>query len=332
MKDTSILDDDFIIQTHDVKTSENESFLNPTNNNIDILSICGASTAGAGVSGACEYVTDKGYKPTHLITVSYGSVISLPLLLGKKEAIKQVSLNLNHKQFFRVSPMTKKGNISFWGLMRILGSVVAPNKIKSIGVQDVQGLLKTHVSKKEFYDYQKSDKAVIYICTVKASTMEPVLFNIKDRSVTYQRYLDIVSASSRIPVWTQPMVIDGEEYYDGGITDINASCLLLDKFKDSGQKVNELVSIYPFGRGNKVEGKTIKGVFGAIFWLIETLIKNVGKNDTLEEMFKCKNRDIKLSQIHIPKILDSLYDVDKPRLLKLYNLGLQSAKDNFRKW
>lgn len=298
---------------------------------MNILSICGASTAGAGVCGVLEELQRSDFKATHYVCTSYGSVVALPFVLGKLEDIKRVTLEIDHKNFFKVVPMTKKGGITVIGIIRSIASLIFPNKIKSVGIQDIQGLLKNYVSEKEFLWYQNSELPEIFICAVKVCNMEPELFNIKDKSVSYQQWLDITSASSRIPVWTQPMTLEGNEYYDGGVTDINPSCLLLDKFNSRGEVVKELVSIYPFGKGNKVEGKAVRGVIGAIIWIIEALVKNVGKNDALEERFKCDYRGISLSQIFIPKILSNTYDTNPSRLKELYLLGKHVFYEQFRK-
>jgi len=279
-----------------------------------LISGCGASTRGAGV-GTALVESAKRFNFDAFIGVSYSAVVGVPLALGMYEDIERESVSLNHNTFFKVPPMNKKGGLSFKAVMRLLGSISAPKKYHSFGVQDVKPILKKFVSKSLFEKYKKGYYPDVYICAVCVETQQPVVWNVKE--LDYETYLKVVSASSRIPVWTQYEKIGCYHYYDGGVTDTNASVLLLDKLP-----IKEVVSIYP--RPANFEGKkvpNVDGIVGAINWTIDTMLKNVSYNDSLVERLECEKRNISLRQIFLPYVLDNLYDVDPARLKQLQDLA-----------
>ena len=197
----------------------------------------GASTKGAGVGPAlCECIR-QGYSYDYYVGVSYSSVIAIPLAVGMLFEIEQQSVTLSHNKFFDISPITKKGKMSLAAIIRAIFSFLAPKKINSFGVQKVQKLLRKFVTKEIFDEYQNGNYPIIYICAIEVGTKTPVLWNIKEKEhVDYNTYLDMVSASSRIPIWTQPQSVtykgETKMYYDGGVTDTNAASLVLDKHAD----------------------------------------------------------------------------------------------------
>ena len=288
-----------------------------------LLSGAGASTFGAFVGTALVEIA-KRKKFDYFIGVSYSAIVGVPLALGMYEEIVNTTINLKHSDFFKVSPMNKKGKFSFKAAMRLLGSLSAPNKIKSFGVQDVKPILKKFVTREIFNLYQNGNYPPVYICAVNADTQKPTIWNVKNKSICYERYLQIVSASARIPVWTQPEIIDGVEYYDGGVTDTNASSLVIDMNKD----IKEVYSVYPRPKGFK--GKIAperKGIFGAIAWTIDTMLKEVSKNDELLERDLCHERKIKRTQIFPEKyLLDNLYDTTPEKLLQLSQMAKIAVK------
>jgi hypothetical protein len=297
-----------------------------------LLSGPGASTKGAGVGPAlCECVR-QGFLFDYFVGVSYSSVIAIPLALGMHRVIEHQSTTVNHNDFFDKSPMTAKGKLSHHAIFRSIGSIFAPKKFNSFGVQNVQKLLKEFVTEDLFNKYQEGDYPIIYICAVSVSDREPVLWNIKDKeNVDYQTYLDMVSASSRIPIWTQPQAVTykGETklYYDGGITDVNASSLVLDLHDD----IKEVVSIYP-GPKPTVAGASdeVLGITGAIEWTIDTMLRDVLSNDIIIEKDLCDHRGIELKQIFLPDVLKNLYDTDPERLLELKEKSIKEVQKHFK--
>lgn len=296
----------------------------------------GASTKGAGVGPAlCECIR-QGYNYDYYAAVSYSSVIAVPLALNMFKEIEEQSITLNHNKFMDVSPMNSKGKLTWRAIGRAIGSFLAPKRFNSLGVQNVQKLLKQFVTREMFEEYQNGDYPVIYICAVDKGTKKAVLWNIKEKEyVGYDTYLDMVSASSRIPIWTQPQLVTykGESrlYYDGGITDTNAAMLVLELHND----ITEVLSIYP--RPEEIKHNSnpleVNGIFsqkGSMTWMIETLVDDNITDDIKTEQQTCKDRNVKLTQIFLPTVLQSLYDVDPVRLNMLREESVKLVKDTFK--
>ena len=292
-----------------------------------LLSGSGASTAGAFVGPALVEIAKKR-DFDYFVGVSYSSVIGVPLALGMYDEIINTTLNMKHTDFFKVSPMNKNGKFSAKAVWRLMRSLSDPKRIKSFGVQDVQPLLKKFVTRDIFKLYQNGPFAPVYIVAVNADTQKPTVWNVKSESICYEMYLDIVSASSRIPVWTQPQLIDGVEYYDGGVTDTNAASLVIDMNKD----IKTVYSVYPRPQGFK--GKLAperNGIFGAIAWTIDTMLKDVSKNDELIERDLCEERGIDLTQFFPDKyVLTNLYDVDELKLRELAQMAKKCVNNKLK--
>lgn len=288
-----------------------------------LLSGAGASTAGA-FTGAALVEIARRTKFEYFCGVSYSAIIGVPLALGMYNTIIDKTNNLTHKDFFKVPPMDAAGRFTFKAHLRALASIFAPNRFKSFGVQDVRPLLKRFITPQLFRTYQNGNFPVVYICAVNADTQEPQIWNVKNKSITYDKYLDIVAASARIPVWTQPQIIDGAEYYDGGVTDTNAAGLVLLMNND----IKKVFSVYSRPKGFK--GKLVperRGIVGAINWTIDTMLKDVSRNDERNERALCKNKNIDLVQIFPSKyILTNLYSVQRSHLLELSKMGTDAAR------
>lgn len=299
-----------------------------------LLSGPGASTRGAGVGPALSECIRQGYNFDYFVGVSYSSLISVPLALGLHDLIEKESITLNHNKFFDVSPMTKKGGISFQGIMRAIGSIFAPKRVNSFGVQNIHRLLKQFVNEALFEQYQNGDYPIIYICAVEVESKRAVLWNIKDKSVDYNTYLDMVSASARIPIWTQSQAVTYQGktryYYDGGVTDTNAANLVLELHKD----IDEVISIYPGGfTQNNPNPSNVNGIFqsnGSIDWMINAMLQEIVIRDIEAEFNLCNYRNIKLTQIFLPNVLENLYDTDNTRLNELKDKSIELVKKVFK--
>ena len=65
------------------------------------------------------------------------------------------------------------------------------------------------------YDALAVSEAKLFVVATDAETGEPVFF---DKTHVRRNCYDILKASSAIPVFCRPYVIDGKPYYDGGIS------------------------------------------------------------------------------------------------------------------
>ena len=275
-----------------------------------ILGISGGSTAGSGLISATNRILETDFNPNIICGVSYGSLVGLPIILGKGKLVEEKTVNIKPKEFFRVIPMDKKGNLTIMGFIRLILSFIFPVKYRSFGIQDVTSLIREFISEDEFYQYKKSELADFYVLAVDVESMSPILFDIKnDESINYEKYIKILSASSRVPVWTQPQDIDGKFFYDGGVTDINPTSEVIQMLILKGEKIDKVWSVYPFTKEYKHFGnlKNPKGILGSLFWTLECYNKYCGINNMNMEEILSYVHQFEYNRIEIPRYLNSLY-------------------------
>jgi len=292
---------------------EDTSLLNNT-----AFSISGGGTNFCSLAAMALVAKSKGIHPKVIIGVSAGAVMAVPLALHMHQQIEDFAKNVTNDQIFKVSPVNKKGKISFKAIFRALTGK------NSFGVQDIKPLIKEVVTKRIFEVYKNGNYADVYILAVDFDKGKRTVFKVKD--LTYEQYLQAVSASSRIPVMTQPEIIENVAYYDGGLRDHNAANFLLEYLPE----INHLVSFYSRPQNYVVERlNSSENIMSVISRTIEILNIELSKNDEYKEKEFCKNRGIKLDQLFAPERAH-FYNTDKKELSRLYKLAKEYALNYFK--
>jgi hypothetical protein len=280
-----------------------------------LLSLSGGATKFAGLVSCAKGLIDSGFKPTHIVGVSAGALATLPIALGIEDLAIKIGNNIELKQLFSSLPVKDNGKLTLGAICRLLIGK------KSLGVQKTDVLVKSIITEDIFNRYKSGDYAECYLLAVNFSSGGRELFRVKD--LNYDQYLLAVSASSHIPMVSQPVEINGEFYFDGGIRDHNPGYYALTKI-DAIFK--EVVSIYSRPKIEESYDDNWKESFFNIFSrTIDIMNIEISKTDELLELEYCEKNNIKLKQLFLPKVLTSLFDTDKNRLLELskksYELG-----------
>lgn len=278
------------------------------------LSISGGGSKFGQLASASMQVIKSGYRPDVISGVSAGAVISVPLALGLFDELKYFALNLSRSDFFDVSPINDKGNISLRGIFRALTGR------SSFGVQNVSKTIKKIVTREKFEEYKNGNFADCYVLAVSPEDGSRAFWNLKKCS--YEGYLQRVSASSRIPIMTQPQNIEGKYYFDGGLRDHSPGAKTIEAIEG----LKELICIYSRPKDFKTKTKDWnKNVLSVIERTLEIYNIETSKNDEQKEIFLCKEKGIKLDQIFVSDILSNFYDDNKERLSEAYEDGILSA-------
>lgn len=270
-----------------------------------VLNLSGGSTKFIGIVGAAQEIL-KNWIPTHITGVSAGAIAAIPVAMDLWDTIIPIGLEVTLDTFFSTPPVTKKGDIRLWSIFRSIFG-------KSLGVQKIQEMYSKIITPEIFKIYQEGDYAVCYALATNYSTGEPVAFNLKDKNTTYERALDAIAASSAIPVFTQPIIIDGEIYFDGGVRDFVASKWALENLTP-----REIKTVYSRPYGYRAQSELKTSIFAMLNRTIDLMQNEVQMNDADQELSLCRDRGIFLDQYFLPVVLESLYDTDPGRLQKLY--------------
>lgn len=288
-----------------------------------LLNISGGATKISGLLASAKTLVERiGYKPTVITGVSSGSILALIIALNKYEQAEKVLSRLSLSTFMSQSPVNKDGKLTLTAYWRILTGK------NSLGVQDIPGVLKEIITREDFHEYCDTRKNYpdVYILAVNARTGREVGWNVK--YMTYERYLQCVAASCAIPVFTQPIEIELEQYYDGGLRNHAGGAWAIKNLK---REFSKSVTIYsrPAEENFTATPEHLTNLIKVLSATISIFNVDVSLNDEAVEKLLCRERGIKHVPIHLPIMTKNLYDTDAKRLRELANLATQ---ETVRQW
>ena len=171
------------------------------------------------------------------------------------------------------------------------------------------------------YDTFKKSKTKFYVVTTKAKDGKPKYFTNKD--IKKDDY-NVLSASSCLPIMCKPRIIDGEEYFDGSISDPIPVNIL------RKENVDKIIIILTrpidFRKNDGKKKKIYKSLEKKYKEFTEVLLKRTELyNDTLERILKEKDDNILILAPDSTKGLKTLTK-DKEKIEKLYHEGYTKAE------
>jgi hypothetical protein len=278
---------------------------------MNLLSFSGGATKIVALAAHGKIVLKSGYKPDVIVGVSSGALVMLPLVLGKHKLLKEYTTNLSLENIFDSSPVNEKGKITLSSGLRGItkGYLGTMNNLKNS--------IKFFVSEEEFINFCKNKKSpLLYagVTNMNKYKFKLILLN----NLTYEAFIETILASASIPVFTPPVKIGKELYYDGGLIHHNPAINIL---RSKKYNFKECISIY--SRPEIIEdydpNYTGKSIGRTLSKTIDYLQTAISMHDAEAEKDFCKLHDIKLTQRFSPKIMKGVYDVNPERLKKLYN-------------
>ena len=291
---------------------------------MNALVMSGGATKIVGQYGIVEQIY-KDYKPEIIAGNSAGAILSflLPTINwenGDDIKIKDALLNLQPKNIWKINPSNSKGGMSFLALIR--GAFGYP----SLGnMSKMKDFLASYVSINDFYTKIATNDDIkhLFVGSICYNTGHRAYIDIKN--CTYMQALDWVLASASIPVYTPPFKYNEYYYYDGGVRDHNPGPWVLENY---GKDITNLISVYSRPADyNMIDQKwSPKNAYKVLERTIEILQVEISKSDEIEERLLAKESNVNLSQLFLPNVLDSLYDMKKENLLELYKQGVKIGK------
>ena len=306
------------------------------------LGISGGGTKIAGLFGVAESIIyDRGYIPDIISGISAGAILALPLALGKREEIRQQVLNISLDDFFEVSPIHTNGKIktlnAVWKLIR--------GKHYLGDQKNLEKTLAKMVSRAAFEAYKiDKSKAICVVGSVDFYTGARLYINLK--TVSYENFLKFVNASASIPIFTPGIAMNGPIsdfenetiafpkllLFDGGVRDHSPTNKIISSEKPDFQ-VSETTSI--FSRPDDIrdiispKNFTPKNLLSILERYIEISNAEISKNDEVQEKNTVQNKGIiDHGTFYLPRIMQGVYDVNKTRLMELYEAAKGLVNDN----
>lgn len=281
-----------------------------------ILNISGGATKIPGLYAKCKVLLNEfGYSPDVITGVSSGSLLSLPLALGKFEELDYLVLSFKPSDIFDRRPFNDKGKVTLNGVLRIVSGK------PSFGTQN--NLVKTLsrvVSEKDFQEYKNSTSYPdVYVGVTNYNLGSFEVISV--RSLTYQEYLMYTLASCSIPYAVEAVKINDNYYYDGGVLHHTCSPYMLRKFSNDRVLVSHNVTVYSRPETPDMTHHNFNQIdISQVFMSTSNLqVSYISVRDQLDEKEFCINSRIPIYQSFCPKVLTSMYDSDPSRIQELFN-------------
>lgn len=286
---------------------------------MNCLFFSGGGTKFVGLATMGSEIIKDGYEPNVIGGVSAGALLSVPLALGMVDEVLEIGLKMQASDMFSVPPTNNKGSITWRGIWRAITGK------PSLGVQDTRKFVMKTITEKRFNEYIRGKYPICYAMAVNFIYGNRRLWNLKE--CTYEQYIDAVSASSHIPVTTQPVIIDGEPYFDGGVRDHIPSNVILEKMALEKNVPTHVISVYSRPKDNVIfNHQPTKNVMSVLKRTIEIMNVEISKSDELQEAAFCEKNGVELRQYFLPHVLDSFYDNSIENKIKL----IQEARNAYK--
>ncbi len=178
-----------------------------------VLNLSGASTKIPGLAGAADYIYNvAGYRPTDITGISSGALLAVPVAMRKWDVLREVSQTFTLDDIFSIKPVNEDNKITTRAKLRAITGK------SSFGKQDnLYCTLKKIITEEEFNRYQEGDYPNVWVGSVDFKTGSRYIVNVKDKNVTYWRYLELVNASASIPLAVEGVKIDDMILFDGAV-------------------------------------------------------------------------------------------------------------------
>ena len=293
-----------------------------------ILNISGGATKIAGLAGSIDYIINNyGYKPTDITGVSSGAILTLPIAMGKWDEIRSLTTSFTLDDIFDKKPVNKNNKISLNAILRVISGK------KSFGTQNnLKKTLSKIITPLDYFHYQNDKKYPdCYIGSVDFKTGSRKVFNLKNRLISYDDYLELVNSSASIPLAVEPVYFNESILYDGGVRNHILSTWSLENIEN----IDSSISVFSRPQdikdilGNEWNPKNIIDVFNRYIAITNIEIsKSDEENERLlVELLSKKGENITLNQVFTPYLIKELYDTDPNKLTELYDLSYKMAKE-----
>jgi predicted acylesterase/phospholipase RssA len=297
-----------------------------------VYDLAGGGTIGAAYAGQISELIKAGLLPSKIIAVSVTAVQGIAIALAAhneewRHKLLEYSRNLVLKDFFDVSPVNKKGKLSWAAIMRLIAGKT------SLGVQNTGKLLDKLIGEEGYNIYKKDpNTAPVYVAAVDYDTRKLVLINLKDKNKTWKQVKNDIEKSSVIPFWVQGVEDVDEEgvarlYYDGGVTDQNAGNTAKDLL------IGADLVVYSCARPSKsFKIDRPKNAINVLEWFIATRNMHGATMDLYKLKKICKEIGAEILELFV--YLDKIepYNTNKEYLHRIQKEAEHNARERIKEF
>jgi predicted acylesterase/phospholipase RssA len=283
-----------------------------------VLNISGGATKISGLFGGARAILEN--TKVDLITgISSGALLTVPLALGLYEELEKSVLTIKMSDMFKVNPFTKKAGISPRAVWRVLTGE------PSLGTTNIPDTLSKLVTPQRFDCYKYGNYPDIKIGVVDFVKGEMLYYFVKD--LNYTEYITLVTASTSIPLIHGPVYYEDKILYDGGVRDHIATV-------DSLMNHKPLVTynIYSRPQDNKILNLDWKptSIVSVLDRTEQIRFTELEKRSDMFTELLLKEKNTVMKNVYLPKVLNSLFDINKDRLQELYIAGYERGNALFQ--
>ncbi|RLA68931.1 MAG: patatin [Epsilonproteobacteria bacterium] len=312
---------------------------------LDILTLTGGGSRGAFGTGFLVGWRDRGDIPTFDIVtgISTGAVMAPFIFLGGDE--------LKKAEYFYTKMNTEdvfeRSWLNFFGYGHIMNA------------KPLQKLFRKNFDKafldKVALEHKKGRR--LYIGTTNIDTGQLIVWDMgaiasSSRSDKYERFSDIIYASTALPVYLPPQYmkvdIEGEKYYqmhvDGGIySQVFMIGLLVNWAKvlnfEANANTNFDVTLYTVANRKYRQRDLYRPIEQAPFSIIEAYVlteMDLLFDRSIYRLYtSCEQKGIKFKMATIPEKMEEIIieptEFNPEKMLKLFNVGYNLGRHDF-KW
>jgi len=273
----------------------------------------GGGTKGEAIKTVWDNVTKEGFKPDIISGNSIMALIQVPYAIGLIRPAVMSKLNKMLETFtldtiWRYSPINEKGKLTARAVFRgVTGKA-------GLGEMSIDSVLRELVPKDLFLKYQTHN---VYADCINMSVdykSGSRIFKSMKTVDSYEDFINYSVASASIPVFAEPVCVDGKTLFDGGVRDHSIAASVMKQHLPT-----ETISIFSRPENYDISKNSweAKNVLEVLLRTIDIMNMEISKNDELEQKKVASDLGVKLSQGFLPNVMNGPYDVNRERLNEL---------------
>ena len=266
------------------------------------LVLAGGGTKGAYQVGVWKALNELGIKIKGIVGASIGALNGALFLQNDFKTIEEMYETIKISNIMKVNGVNEEKNI--FDLSNLFNLATDYTKQRGIDNEPLREMIKQHIDIEKLYESDIDFGLVTY--SVKNKTPLQKFKN----EIPKEQMIEYLLATACFPIF-KPQIIDGEEYYDGGLYDNIPSNMLIEK----GYKNIIIADIAGIGFSKKTISKDIyvkvikpsEDLGGTFEFDHERIIKNMklGYLDTMRNFNKLQGHIYYFKQEEFSKLLDN---------------------------